>query len=148
MKALVTQQLLRENGIDFFGNNEWPGNSPGLNACEHLGAVRKDRVENLLIERFPANNARLTDLNAALQEALEGMKNDTDSFEALLMSYPERLCQVRSQSGHTDFESQVLAIFCFWFLTFLFLVQFSRKFHKFSNKIFFKKQSHTHARLS
>ena len=64
----------------------------------------KNRVESLLIERFPANNARLTDLNAALQEALEGMKNDTELFEALLMSYPERLSQVRrSQGGHTDF---------------------------------------------
>ena len=36
MKALQTQNFLKNN-IDFFGSEEWPGNSPDLNACENVG---------------------------------------------------------------------------------------------------------------
>ena len=32
MKAFWTQNLLKDNNLDFFGNEEWPGNSPDLNA--------------------------------------------------------------------------------------------------------------------
>ena len=38
MSALATQHLLRVNDIDFFGNSEWPGSLPDLNACE-IGIV-------------------------------------------------------------------------------------------------------------
>ena len=44
MKALTTQAVLRNNQVDFFGNDEWPGSSTDLNACENLGAILKDRV--------------------------------------------------------------------------------------------------------
>ena len=47
-KALATQQLLRENNIDFFDNSQWPGNSPDLNPCENLGAIIKDKVEAII----------------------------------------------------------------------------------------------------
>ena len=104
MKALATQQLLRDSGIDFFGNNEWPGNSPDLNPCEHLGAIMKSRVEDALVERFPLNNATFHDLHVVLAEVLETMRYDRETFEALLLSYPERLRQVRqAQGGHTNF---------------------------------------------
>ena len=36
------------NKVDFFGNDKWPGASPDLNACEHLGAIFKERVEQRL----------------------------------------------------------------------------------------------------
>ena len=31
-----------------FGNDEWPGSLPDLNACEHLGTIFKDRVEQCI----------------------------------------------------------------------------------------------------
>ena len=48
-KALATQELLRESGIDFFNNSEWPGLSPDLNLAEDLGAIIKDRVEDRML---------------------------------------------------------------------------------------------------
>ena len=39
MKALATQALLRNNQVDFFGNDEWPGSPPDLNACENMGQL-------------------------------------------------------------------------------------------------------------
>ena len=41
-KSLATQQLLRENNVDFFDNSQWPRNSPDLNPCENLGAIIND----------------------------------------------------------------------------------------------------------
>ena len=49
MKALQTQNLLKDNNIDFFGNEEWPGNSPDLNACENVGSILKDEVEKRML---------------------------------------------------------------------------------------------------
>ena len=48
MRALATQHLLRANNIDFFGNSEWPGSSPDLNACENLGVILKDSEDSRL----------------------------------------------------------------------------------------------------
>ena len=42
MKALRTQNLLKDSNIDFFGNEEWPGNSSNLNACQNIGSIVKD----------------------------------------------------------------------------------------------------------
>ena len=44
MRANATQQLLRESGIEFRGNEIWPGKSPDLNAAEHLGAIKIGRA--------------------------------------------------------------------------------------------------------
>ena len=49
MKALQTQNLLKDNNIDFFGNEEWPGNSPNLSACENAGSILKDEVEERML---------------------------------------------------------------------------------------------------
>ena len=45
---------MKNSGIDFFDQTEWPGNSPDLNAAEHIGAILKDKVEAKMIrERGP-----------------------------------------------------------------------------------------------
>ena len=54
MKALRTQTLLRENNVDFFGNDKWPGNSPDLNVCENLGSIMKNEVEKRMLSEAPA----------------------------------------------------------------------------------------------
>uniref|UniRef100_UPI00358EF936 uncharacterized protein n=1 Tax=Myxine glutinosa TaxID=7769 RepID=UPI00358EF936 len=97
MSALVTQNLLKANKVDFFGNDEWPEASPDLNACEHLGAIHKDRVEQRL------QNTR-EELLTALTNVLEEMEFDRDLFVSLLESYPTRLEAVRSAGGgHTKY---------------------------------------------
>jgi hypothetical protein len=104
MKALQTQQLLEQYGVDFFGNQEWPGNSPDLNACEHLGSILKDRCEAKMIERFPNNIFGKDELHLGLVETLEEMSNEVQLFSSLLRSYPRRLQAVReANGGHTDY---------------------------------------------
>lgn len=39
--------LHKTNQIDFIGNNDWPGNSPDLNAYVNLGAIMK-RIRDVL----------------------------------------------------------------------------------------------------
>jgi hypothetical protein len=55
MKANATQELLTEAGIDFWGNNVWPGNSPDLNSAEHVGAILMDEVEGKILKE-PISN--------------------------------------------------------------------------------------------
>ena len=103
-KALATQQLLQDNAIDFFGNNEWPGNSPDLNPCENVGAIIKDRVETRMHKLRGPNPYSIATLRNALTEVLAAMEFDTQLFESLLRSYPRRLAAVRqARGGHTDY---------------------------------------------
>ena len=97
MKALATQALLRANKIDFFGNDEWPGASPDLNPCEHLGSVLKKRVEeNIQSQHQP--------LEIALDEELKRLEYDTELFSALLRSFPARLrAVVEAGGGNTKY---------------------------------------------
>ena len=97
MSALATQNMLTANGIDFFGNGEWPGSSPDLNPCENLGAILKDRVE----QRLEISGEGLEE---ALHNTLVDMEYDTDLFTSLLLSIPSRLTSVReAKGGHTKF---------------------------------------------
>ena len=97
MKALATQALLKNNRVDFFGNSEWPGSSPDLNACENLGSILKERVE----KRISNSNE---DLETALNRVLGDLEFDTELFISLLESYPARLDAVRKAGGrHTKY---------------------------------------------
>ncbi|CAF5030962.1 unnamed protein product, partial [Rotaria magnacalcarata] len=49
MRVNQTQHLLQDNGIKFWGNNIWPGNSPDLNAADHIGTIIKDEVEKRML---------------------------------------------------------------------------------------------------
>lgn len=104
MRAKATQQLFKSSGIEFWGNDVWPGNSPDLNPAEHIGAIIKDEVEAKMIqERGPGRYSAET-LRRNLIEVLESLEDRTELFEALLCSYPARLKAVRDARGqHTNF---------------------------------------------
>ncbi len=71
MGALATQNLLQNNGIDFFQSFR-PGSSPDLNPCEHLGVILKQRVENRIINGGDS-------LQVVLNEKLETLKYDKET---------------------------------------------------------------------
>ena len=48
MKANATQHLLEDEDMNFLGNSIWPGNSPDMNPVENIGAIIKDKVEELM----------------------------------------------------------------------------------------------------
>ena len=99
-KALATQALLRESGIDFFSSSEWPGSSPDLNPAEHIGAIIKDRVEDYL--RRGGDNSHAA-LRQAIEPALTEMRGNTELFERLC-SYPPRIKAVFESRGRpTDY---------------------------------------------
>ena len=80
----------------------WPGNSPDLNPCENVGALLKDKVEKSL-HRNP-DCLKKEVLKSAVIQALQSMENDTELFEKLLRSFPERIQAVRTaRGGHTDY---------------------------------------------
>ncbi|CAF2909811.1 unnamed protein product [Rotaria sp. Silwood2] len=48
MKANATQHLLEDEDVNFWGNSIWPGNSPDMNPAENVGAIIKDKIEELM----------------------------------------------------------------------------------------------------
>ena len=92
MSALATQNLLKANKIDYFGNAEWPGSSPDLNACENMGSILNDRVENCISETGG-------ELREVVLGVLEAMEFEVELFISLLRSYPARLGAVRAANG-------------------------------------------------
>ena len=104
MKAIATQQLLKSNSVDFFDNSQWPGYSPDLNACENLGAILKDRVEESIAKDNANSRGSKRRLLRIIETELSAMAEDTDLFEALLKSYPKRLEAVKKAGGwHTKY---------------------------------------------
>ena len=101
-KALKTQDLLRKSKVDFFSSNEYPGGSPDLNACEHLGSILKDRVEERL---HPVGGIPSFDvLEREVISVLTAMEEETSLFVRLLESYPRRVkAVVASNGGHTKY---------------------------------------------
>ena len=95
---------LKTKGIPFWGNDLWPGNSPDLNPTENLGEIVKDRVEKFMhAESGPGRYSEET-LMKNLNTILTELEYDTDLFESLLCSMPERLKQVgEAEGGHTNF---------------------------------------------
>ena len=88
---------------DFFTKAEWPGSSPDLNLCEHLGSILKDRVEMRMLKEIGKNRLNMTRRKKHIVEVLQELEYDTDLFHNLLTSYPSRLEAVKNaQGGHTD----------------------------------------------
>ena len=104
MRANATQQLLKDNNVEFWGNDVWPGNSPDLNPAEHIGAIIKDEVEALMLQEQGQNRYSVETLRRNLENVLRSLENRTELFEDLLCSYPSRLNAVRrANGGHTDY---------------------------------------------
>ena len=104
MRAKATQQLLKQSGVEFWGNDIWPGNSPDLNPAEHIGAIIKDEVEARMLEERGKGRYSYETLKINLISVLEGLEDRTDLFENLLCSYPSRLKAVREAHGqHTAY---------------------------------------------
>jgi len=85
--------------VDFFGNTEWPGNSPDLNPCENVGAIVKMKVEEKMLAETGENRYSLVTLRKNLLEVLLELENDTGLFESLLSSFPDRLEAIRAANG-------------------------------------------------
>lgn len=96
MKALATQELLTDNDVDFFGNSQWPGNSPDLNPTENLGAIIKERVEQKMILRKSEN---INDLKRIFRSVVNELNTDTTLLQVLLKSMRNRLDEVIKASG-------------------------------------------------
>ena len=100
MRAKVTQQLLKANKIEFWGNEIWPGNSPDLNPAEHIEAIIKDEVEALMLQETGPGQYSVETRKNNLTLVLESLENKTELFEDLLCSYPSRLKALHDANGH------------------------------------------------
>jgi len=104
MRANMTQHLLKENDIIFWGNDIWPGNSPDLNVAEHIGTIIKDEVERKILSETVENRYKHEILQKHVTDALTDMESNVELFETLLCSYPSRLQAVKNANGrHTDY---------------------------------------------
>jgi len=104
MRANQTQHLFQDNDIKFWGNDIWPGNSPDLNAAEHIGSIIKNEVEKKMLSETERSRYLEETLKMHVSDVLTNMETDTDLFETLLFSYPSRLRAVKNANGrHTDY---------------------------------------------
>ncbi|CAF1358264.1 unnamed protein product, partial [Rotaria sp. Silwood1] len=74
MKANATQHLLEDENVNFWGNSIWPGNSPDMNPAENIGAIIKDKVEELMANEdrhYPLRSPSSTNIhpNARWQQS-------------------------------------------------------------------------------
>ena len=82
-RALSTQTLLHNEGIDFFGNDMCSGGFPDLNPTENFGDVLMDSVSDLL-EKSQAQKKYSSDNLTKLKERdLRKLSEDTNLLEIL-----------------------------------------------------------------
>lgn len=104
MKANATQHLLEDAGVNFWGNSIWPGNSPDMNPAENIGAIIKDKVEELMASEDRQNRYSYDVLKSNLENTLQDLENDTDLFIDLLCSMRNRFDALKAaRGGHTHF---------------------------------------------
>ena len=104
MRAYMTQHLLQDNDINFWGNDIWPGNSPDLNVAEHIGTVIKNEVEKKMLSEREDHRFQEETLKKHISDVLTNMETNIGLFEGLLCSYPSRLRAIKHDNGcHTDY---------------------------------------------
>jgi len=104
MKANATQHLLEDEGVNFWGNSIWPGNSPDMNPAENIGAIIKDKVEELMASEDRRDRYNCDVLKTNLENTLKDLEYDTDLFIDLLCSMRKRFDALEAaRGGHTKF---------------------------------------------
>ena len=104
MQANVTQHLLEDENAKFWGNSIWPGNSPDMNPTENIGAIIKDKVEELMANEDRRNRYNYDVLKTNLESTLEDLEADTDLLVDLLCSMKIRFDALKTvEGGHTNF---------------------------------------------
>lgn len=77
-KALQTQELLQNDGIDFLSSSKFPGTSSDFNACKNIDSILKDHVERRVV--FYSDTSGLIDLQREVTEVLKEMGLDSQLF--------------------------------------------------------------------
>jgi hypothetical protein len=95
MRAIATQQLPDESGLNLWGNDFWAGNSPDLNPAEHIGSIIKDEVETRMLRENQQNRYSYNVLLNILREVLVSIENNSELFVNLLLSYPDSLIDLK-----------------------------------------------------
>ncbi|CAF1488651.1 unnamed protein product [Adineta ricciae] len=104
MKANATQHLLEDEGLQFWGNSIWPDNSPDMNLTENIGAIIKEKVEELMANEDRPNRYNYDILRANVENTLIDLENNTDLFVDLLCSMKKIFDVFKAAGGgHTDF---------------------------------------------
>ena len=104
MKANATQHLLEGEGVNFWDNSIWPRNSPEMNPVENIGAIIKDKAEELITNEDRQNRYNYDVRKSNLENTVEDLENDTDLFIDLLCSMRNRSDALKAaREGHTSF---------------------------------------------
>ena len=104
MNANVTRHLLEDEGVNFWGNSIWPGNSSNMNPAENIGAIIKDKVEELMTSEDRRNRYSYDILKTNLESTFKDLEDDTDFFINLLYSMRKRFDALEAaRGGHTSF---------------------------------------------
>ena len=104
MKTNATQHLLEDEGVNLWGNSIWPRYSPDMNPVENIGAIIKDKVEELMTNEDRQNRYDYDVHKSNLENTLEDLENDTDLFIDLLCSMRNRFYALKTaRGGHTNF---------------------------------------------
>ena len=105
IKHRVCEQIkLKDNDVKFWGNDIWPGNSPDLNAAEHIGSIIKGEVEKKMSSESGHDRYLEETLKMQIANVLASIEEDIELFETLLFSYPSRFRSVKNANGrHADY---------------------------------------------
>ena len=89
MKANATQRLLQDEGVKFWGHLICPGKSPDMNPPENIGAIIKDKVEELIVSEDCQNRYSYNVVETNIENALRNVEDDTEFF------FIDLLCSIR-----------------------------------------------------
>ena len=104
MKVNATQHLLEDEDVNFWENSIWPGNSPDMNPAENVGAIIKDKVEELMANEDRRDRYNYDAPKTNLENTLQDLEDDTDLFSDLLCSMRKRFDALKAADGsHTKF---------------------------------------------
>ena len=104
MKANATQHLLEDEDVNFWEYSIWRGNSPDMNPAENVGAIIKDKVEELMANEDRRDRYNYDALKTNLESTLQDLEDDTDLFSNLLCSMRKRFVALKAaDGGHTKF---------------------------------------------